>query len=285
MAKFIQMYEEKYMRFPEGRSKALTLSYDDGVKADLRLLEIMKKYGLKGTFNLNSKSELFNCGCWHGKMNEEQTYNAFVDCGQEIGLHGNRHIFLDKVPLPEAMNEMVQNRSYLEKKFNRIVRGMAYAYSGYNDDIVQMLRMLGVVYARTTESSHSFDIPKDWLRLKPTCHTREEEFSGLADTFFNNSPEEKPKHRESWLFYLWGHSFEFDDRNNWYLIEDFGARACGRKDIWFATNIEVYEYVQAYNNLVFSMDGERCKNPSAIPVWLEMRGNIYKIGAGEEIVF
>lgn len=43
-----------FMRFPEGRKKAVTLSYDDGVEQDMRLVEVMEKYGLKGTFNLNS---------------------------------------------------------------------------------------------------------------------------------------------------------------------------------------------------------------------------------------
>ena len=43
-----------FMRFPYGKSKALTLSYDDGVAQDIRLIEIMKKHGLKGTFNINS---------------------------------------------------------------------------------------------------------------------------------------------------------------------------------------------------------------------------------------
>ena len=44
-----------FMRFPGGRSKALTLSYDDGVRQDRRLLEIMKKHSLRGTFNINSE--------------------------------------------------------------------------------------------------------------------------------------------------------------------------------------------------------------------------------------
>ena len=42
------------MRFPDGKAKALTLSYDDGVEQDEHLLEIVLKHGLKGTFNINS---------------------------------------------------------------------------------------------------------------------------------------------------------------------------------------------------------------------------------------
>lgn len=281
MMKYIQMYEEKYIRFPEGKSKALTLSYDDGVEADIRLVKIMNRYGLKGAFNLNSG--LFPHPGNHNRMDEERAYNTFKNCGQEIALHGDRHIFLDKVPLPEAMHEMLLNRSYLENKYNCIVRGMAYAYGAYNDGIVEMLKALGVVYARTTEPTYSFEIPSDWLRLKPTCHHRDEKFGELADKFFTGSPESETKHREGWLFYLWGHAYEFDDDNNWELVESFAKRASEQEDIWFATNIEIYEYVQAYKNLIFSLDGERVKNPSSIPVWLEIRGKTYKIEGGEEV--
>ena len=43
-----------YMKFKDGKSKALTLSYDDAVVQDIRLIGIMDKYGIKGTFNVNS---------------------------------------------------------------------------------------------------------------------------------------------------------------------------------------------------------------------------------------
>lgn len=280
---FIQMLEEKYMRFPEGKSKAVTFSYDDGVAADGRLVELFDRYGLKGTFNLNSR--LFDCQCWHGRMDEEQTYRTFVNSGHEVALHGARHIFMDKVPLPEAVNEIVQNRLYLENKFGRIVRGMAYAYNGYNDEIVDMLEKLGVAYARTTESSHSFAIPKDWLRLKPTCHHNDAKLGQLAEKFLTCSPQSEFKHREPWLFYIWGHSFEFDDNGNWNVIEDLAARLYGRDDIWFATNIQICEYCKAYKNLVFSIDGERAFNPSYMPVWVEIRGKTYRIGSGETVTF
>ena len=134
---FRQMYEEKYMRFPDGKCKAATFSYDDGVKADIKLIKIFDKYGVIGTFNLNSI--LFDCENWHDRMDEELTYKTFINCGHEIALHGARHIFLNKVPLPEAANEIVQNRLYLENKFKKIVRGMAYAYNGYNSEIINLL--------------------------------------------------------------------------------------------------------------------------------------------------
>lgn len=281
---FIQMYSEKYMRFPDGRAKALTFSYDDGVAADRRLLGIFARYGMRGTFNLNNR--LFDAQCWHGRMNEEDTLNAFRDCGQEVALHGARHIFLEKVTLPEAVREVADNRAYLERKFGRIVRGMAYAYGSVNQDIKRVLADSGVVYARTTVPTYDFSLPRDWLEWNPTCHHTDERLAELAERFFAKSPESEFKNREPWLFYVWGHAYEFDDDDNWNVIENLCKRAEENSDkIWFATNIEIYDYVRAYNNLVFSSDGETCHNPSAISVWLEIRGKAYEIRGGETIKF
>lgn len=280
---FIQMYEEKYMRFPEGRSKALTFSYDDGVEADKRLVEILNRHGLKGTFNLNSS--LFDCKEWHGRMDEEQTYKTFCDGPHEVAMHGARHVFLDKVPLPEAVNELVQNRIYLEKKFDRIVRGMAYAYNSYSDEILNILPKLGIVYARTTDSTHCFDVPQNFLKWNPTCHHSDPTLLELAEKFIWHSPEEQIKHREPWLFCVWGHSYEFDDNDNWGIIENFADKVGGREDIWYATNMEIYRYVSAYRSLIFSMYGDTVCNPSAIPVWIELRGKVYRVDPAQTLRF
>ncbi|MDE6373916.1 MAG: polysaccharide deacetylase family protein, partial [Clostridia bacterium] len=227
-----------------------------------------------------------DCQVLHDRLNEEETFAAFSRSGQEVALHGARHIFMDKVPLPEAIKEAVDNRAYLEEKFGVIVRGMAYAYSGFNADIKRVLADLGVAYARTTKSTYSFEIPSDWLELNPTCHHNERRFGEIADKFFGGSPFDAPKHREPWLFCVWGHAYEFDDDGNWNVIEELGKRAAENKDeVWLATGIEIYDYVQAYNRLVFSLDGERVYNPSAIPVWIEIRGKTYEIASGAEIKF
>ena len=277
------MFEEKYMRFPEGKSKAVTFSYDDSVKADIKLLKIFDKYGMKGTFNLNSL--LFDCENWHGRMDEETTFKTFYKSGHEVAVHGARHIFLNKVPLPEAANEIIQNRLYLENKFETVVRGMAYAYNGYNAEIINLLKSLGIAYARTTESTHKFALPENWLLLNPTCHHNDPLLPELCGKFLTGKPEDDFKHREPWLFYVWGHSYEFDDNDNWNVIEELCKKLSGRKDIWFATGGEIYDYVQAYNSLVFSVDGERVYNPSSASVFIEIRGKVYEVPSGKEIVF
>jgi hypothetical protein len=281
---FIQMYQEKFMRFPNGCQKAITFSYDDGVQADVHLLAIFKKYGLKGTFNLNSR--LFDCNEWHGHMDEEATFATFKDCEQEIAMHGARHIFLNRVPLPEAIKEITDNRAYLEGKFGKIVRGFAYPYNSYTDEILQLLPSLGVVYGRTTQSTHAFTLPQNWLMWNPTCHHGDVKLQSLLNDFLTFNPSAQLKERNPLLFYIWGHSYEFDDKNNWQIIEGVGEKIAGcNQDIWCATNIEIYNYITCYNALIYSQNGNTAFNPSYMPVWVEVRGKVYKIESGQTVTF
>ena len=87
--------------------------------------------------------------------------------------------------------------------------------------------------------------------------------------------------REPWLFYLWGHSYEFEANSNWHVIEEFARYMGGRDDIWYATNIEIYDYIDDYNRLQFSAEGTRIKNPTARKLWFEMDGRLFDIAPGQ----
>ena len=79
------------------------------------------------------------------------------------------------------------------------------------------------------------------------------------------------------MFYLWGHTFEFEDNDNWWIMENFMKAVSGREDIWYATNGEIYDYVKAYENLDISADGKRIVNPAKFPVWVEIDGDCHMI--------
>lgn len=272
-----------HLRFPGGKSKALTLSYDDGVEQDIRLLEIMKQHGLKGTFNINSglyagEGTVYPAGQIHRRMTEKQLTEGFKDSGQEIAVHSLTHPFLEQLPESMAAKEILEDRERLEKQFDTIVRGMAYPFGTFNDKVVDILKACGIVYARTVISTFDFRLPADWLRLTATCHHNAPELMELAKKFAEGKPDRAP-----YLFYLWGHSYEFEEKDNWNVIEEFADYMGNREDIWYATNIEIYEYIKAYEQLVFSADGRRIKNPVSMDLWLKYEGGIYEIKAGEAI--
>ena len=56
---------------------------------------------------------------------------------------------------------------------------------------------------------------------------------------------------------------------NWEVIQHFAQVAGGRKDVWYATNIEVHDYVWAFHQLRFSADGLIVHNPTAATIWLK----------------
>ena len=162
--------------------------------------------------------------------------------------------------------------------FGRIVRGMAYPFGTFNDNLVSLLKSCGVVYARTVESHHGFDMPKDWMRLGATCHHKDPELMNLAKTFLETEPRLDP-----FLFYLWGHSYEFDLDHNWEVIEEFLALMANHEEVWYATNIEIYEYTRAYESLIFSGDGNLICNPTSTTVWLCVDRETIKVPNGQTI--
>lgn len=272
-----------FLRFPKGRTKALTLSYDDGVEQDIKLVEIMKNYGLKGTFNLNSglyakEGTTYPKGHIHRRMTKEQITKTFKGTNLEIAVHALTHPFLEQLPSNMVINEIIKDRENLEEQFSTIVRGMAYPFGTYSDDIVAALKICGIAYARTVISTNDFRIPKDWLRLTATCHHNSTQFQNLTSKFIEDKINQEP-----YLFYLWGHSYEFEEDNNWNLIEDFAKHIGNREDIWYGTNIEIYDYINAYNRLIFSVDGKMVKNPSSIPIWFQYDNEIIEVQAGEMI--
>ena len=270
------MINTVYLRFPNWKAKAVTLSYDDATKTDERLISIMQKYGLKGTFNVNSG--LYSCDA--NRLSEEQSYKLYVDSGMEVAAHGYKHVSADVLPDMELIKEFATDKTNLEKQYNRIVRGFAYANGIFNDRAVNVLKECGFAYARTVVPTNDFSLPTDWLRWNPTCHHTAQNFKDLADWFFNSNPDKAYK-KHPMLFYLWGHSIEFDNFSNWHLIEDFAKSVSEDEGVWNATNIEVCDYVKAYYSLTYSANCDKVLNNSAIDVYLLINGEKVLAKAGQ----
>lgn len=272
------------MRFPEGKSKALTLSYDDGVGQDIRLIEIMKKHGLRGTFNINagrysSEQTAPAQGYVHRRLSYTEATEVYKASGMEVAIHGYTHPHLTQLPVGVCMNEIVKDREALETQFQTMVRGAAYPYGLFNDEVINILKGAGIVYARTVRYREDFALPEDWLRWEATCKHTSPRLMELAERFLEKQPPSSP-----WLFYLWGHSYEFDKDDNWSVMEEFAEYVGNRSDIWYATNLEIYEYVEAYKRLVFSMDGNRVYNPTLMDLYFEKDKNMYCVHSGEHMV-
>ena len=272
-----------FYRYPNGLRKALTLSYDDGVEQDVRLMEILDKHGVRGTFNLNS-------GCWaqegtgnpkghiHRRMSASQVAKVYANPNHEVAAHCLTHASLTELNPAQVAHEVLADRENLEAMFGGLVRGLAYPFGTFSDTVVDALKATGAAYARTVVSTNYFSIPTDWLRLHPTCHHNAPNLQQLCDRFLNDSAP-----FGSLLFYLWGHSYEFEADNNWQVIEAFCEKLGGCDDIWYATNIQIVDYVNACRAIRSSADGRTLHNPTATDVWVEVDGKLHCIPAGATV--
>ena len=275
-----------FLRFPDFRNKALTLSYDDGVRQDKRLISIMDKHGIKGTFNINAG--LFNStlDCEDkGRMTVEEAVELYKDSVHEVAIHGFRHLSWAMCDNAVVVNDIIKDRIELEKIFGCNIMGMAYPNGTANctETTVEILKNCNVKYGRTTVSTYGFSIPTDWLRMGATCHHRDPRLMELLDKFLN-----APQPAYFWakapkLFYLWGHSYEFDNNDNWNVIEEFCERAGGHESVWYATNGEIYDYVTAFDRLEWSVEEKYVYNPSAIDIYIDYYGKQVIVPKGKTI--
>lgn len=245
--------------YPEWKAKAVTFSYDDGQVFDRRLVEIFNRYDLKATFHLNSgilDQEGFVATKELGRLYE----------GHEIACHGVRHEFPTHLSQEHLIQEFLGDRQALENASGRIVRGCSYAFGEYDDRVVETLKSLGIAYSRTVESTGNFSLPRDFMRWTPSCH-HNQAFEGMAERFLN-----VPEYSKLPLLYVWGHSFEFEREQTWEKMEEFCRKIYGREDIWYTTNIDYVNYMNAARSVVYSVDGSRAENLSRIPVYVRIDG-------------
>lgn len=254
-------------RFPGGKRKALTMSYDDGARDDIRLIEIFNRYGIKGTFHINAG--LFGKDSSDFRLTEDEIKQVYK--GHEISAHGYTHQSLALAPDEGIIAEVMRDRQKLEEMTGEPIRGMSYANGSMNNHTANMLRMLGIEYCRMVQTTGAFGFPEDFLQWRGTCHHKEN-LLALGDKFLAD--------KRLQLMYVWGHSFEFARDNNWELIEDFCRKISGNDDIWYATNIEICDYIKAVRGLKFTVKQDVVLNQSAADVWISVNGKPVEIKGG-----
>lgn len=226
-----------------GKMKAITFSYDDGVTQDKRLIDIFNKYGLKATFNINSEllgleNTLVREGKVVNHIKIKKSELKEVYRGHEVAVHTLTHPNLTQLDESEIIRQVEDDRKNLEAFVDYDVVGMAYPCGGINnnDYVAEVLKNNTLIkYSRTITSTHNFDLQENLLRFNPTVHHNEEldTMFKLAEIFINLNAD-KPQ-----IFYIWGHSYEFDIDNTWDRFEEFCRLVSNKDDIFYGTNREI----------------------------------------------
>lgn len=242
--------------------KYVTFSFDDGLEQDKRIIEILKKYNLKATFNLNSglfgkKGQIGRIGDYglfdlteknkvmlklfkHSNANRiskeeiKQVYEGF-----EIAAHGYRHDDLKSLSGSELDIAVGKDLELLEAITETPIRGYAYAKGGYSDEAMKYLESKGVLYARTTNTTGGFDFPENPYCFAATAWLIEKNVPELIEKFAVEEPKEKDM-----LLSFWGHGYEFDfdtENCNWGRFETICKRLSELDNVVFCTNKEAFE--------------------------------------------
>lgn len=254
--------------FPGGLNKAVTFSYDDGRTDDRRLVAIFNRHGMKASFHLNSR-KLGN----QGYLEAREIKSLFT--GHEVSVHTTEHPALEQGPATQVVHQVWEDRKRLESLVEYPVRGMSYPYGTYSAEIASLLPSLGIRYSRTVASHRNYHLPPDFLTWHPTLHHKHRLLEKVEDFLNKGTSQRGPQ-----LLYVWGHSYEFPQADNWNVIEEACERLASDRSLWRATNLEICDYVTSLKRLEFSADHDRVYNPSAIPLWFTANDKPFKIEPG-----
>lgn len=244
--------------YPEGRRKALVMSYDDAGIQDRQLVEIFNRHGIKGTFHLNSDRLTDGLGWYLSRAEVPSLYQ-----GHEVSAHTIGHPSLNGQSDDFIKYHVGQDRFDLEQLVGREVAGMSYPLGDYNDRVLQLLPELGIEYARTVNDTYAFDLPSNFLTWHPTLFHKHPDLMALANQYLQSSPEKLT------AFFVWGHSYELDEGSWWARMNDICRALGGKSDIWYTGALDIRRYLEAIDN-VFFLPG-RIVNPShTLSVWVKV---------------
>ena len=206
------------------------------------MIEILNRYSLKATFNLNSgflgnKGELVRNGIpvRHDKVAADEVPRIYI--GHEIAVHTKTHPFLPKLSDDRVIEEVCEDHKTLSALVGYHVVGMAYPCGGMNHDarVEKLIRdYTDCQYARTIESTGEFSLPIDPYAWNPTVYFIDTDLMfALGERFLALETEEPA------LFYIWGHAYELDAWNFWERFEEFCRMISGKDDIFYGTNREI----------------------------------------------
>lgn len=225
-----------------GKKKAVTFSFDDGVTQDIRMIEILNKYGLKCTFNLNSEflgleGTLDRNGrtVRHDKIPADRIKEIYKD--HEVAVHTLTHPLLPSLSDEEIIRQVEKDRQNLSKLCGYEVVSMAYPCGGENnnDRVAEIIKNnTGVKLARTITSTYNFDLQSNLLRFNPTVYYVENCLDEIIEKFLALETDTPA------LLYIWGHSYEMDaEYITWEKFEEVCKRLAFHDDIYYGTNKDV----------------------------------------------
>lgn len=264
--------------YPGGKSKAFNISYDDGVIQDIRFVELLGRYGLKGTFNLNyglmhqDFTWEHECGMTVRRLREQEVASVYE--GHEIASHSYSHPYFDNMPETEILKELGADKFFLERLTGREVAGYATPFYYFSDQMEDCVRYCGFEYARISEESNDYSIPENFYRWRGSKFHWDDDLNDFVQSFLESN-------QELALCQLVGHSYDLDVMHLWDTMERICHAVAASPEVWAATHIDLVRYLRAMDQLRIS--DTQIQNPTCISLWLRVNGETVEIHPGETI--
>ena len=240
----------------------ITTSWDDGSVHDRKIIDLLKKYSIRGTFYIPKE---FNYQPGGGEKivrvpdGELKTLYA----GFEVGAHSLTHSYFNDISDEQIKEEVCGSKKYLENLLGCPVNIFCYPGGRYNETAVEEIKNAGFIGARTTEL-FQFDVKDPYLMgttincypfpfrkggLAAKIQPLRKSFApilelglpwksflswkNLAKSLFDHAEKSKS------IFHLWGHSWEIEKNGMWKELEDVFKHISGRSGCRYLTNSEV----------------------------------------------
>jgi hypothetical protein len=225
----------------------VTTSWDDGHAFDVRLADLLERYGLPGTFYVAPR-------CVHLSPRQRLTPGALAALAErfEIGGHTLTHQPLPSLALSAAAAEIRDGKDDLEAMIGAPLRSFCYPGGMYSASHIDLVREAGFSVARTVRRYVSAP-PADPLQVATTFHAYRHftDISSIA-RWFHFHPGRSWRRWWNWddfaiqlfdlilctggVFHLWGHSWEIDARGEWARVERVLRHIGRRRDVHYIDN-------------------------------------------------
>lgn len=258
--------------YPNGKKKAFVLTYDDGVLQDVRLVLLLNKYGLRGTFNLNSLLMEREFVWHHEKIGPVKrlpnAIAAHLYEGHEVASHSCTHPDLTYMSREGILYELGHDKYLLEQLVKQPVLGFGVPFDYYDGIAVDCVRELDFVYGRGSEETRSYAPIWDPYRQQAGMFHLSEGLEEFVDGFLRTDEELAN-------CIIVGHSYDLDAEDLWETVEGIFARVSAAEDVLSMTHLELVEYQQAM--LKAEIVGDTVYNHSNLPLWFDINGTIVRV--------
>ena len=262
--------------YPKGKSKAFNITYDDGVVQDICFVELLNKYNIKGTFNLNSQlmAEEFcwihHCGMPVKRLPKDEVVELYN--GHEVASHTLTHPYMHHMDEGAVMYQLGQDKANLQQLFGREICGFAVPFDYYSPLIAQCAKNCGFEYARMSQESFSYTPSADYWWWQCGVFHLSEKFNIFVENFFSTDTELA-------LCQIVGHSYDLDAENMWETMENILSRIAADQSIISMTNLEIVRYLKAMEKA--EITAEYIRNNSDAVLWFEANGNKISVNPKE----